>query len=215
MPLISIIIPVYNCSIYINKCIDSIINQKGVDYEILLIDDGSTDSSGNICDLYAKKHKNIMVYHKENEGVSAARNTGLDNCHGEYITYVDSDDFLEPNVLSLMLKKLLELDVDIIIGSFNKVSSEGDLYPSIQNTDGDSLLDANEIVEYRISYLRNPRKNQMLMICWAKLLRMSIIGKNNIRFDTSLDIGEDMNFNFNYLSYVKSSLFLDCDYQNC
>jgi hypothetical protein len=114
-----------------------------------------------------------------------------------------------------MLKKLLELDVDIIIGSFNKVSSEGDLYPSIQNTDGDSLLDANEIVEYRISYLRNPRKNQMLMICWAKLLRMSIIGKNNIRFDTSLDIGEDMNFNFNYLSYVKSSLFLDCDYQNC
>ena len=84
MTLISIIIPVYNCSKYINKCIDSIINQKGVDYEILLIDDGSTDSSGNICDLYAKKHKNIMVYHKENEGVSATRNTELDNCHGDY-----------------------------------------------------------------------------------------------------------------------------------
>ena len=63
MPLISIIIPVYNCSKYINKCIDSIIKQKGADYEILLIDDGSTDSSGSICELYAKKHKNIMVYH--------------------------------------------------------------------------------------------------------------------------------------------------------
>ena len=209
MPLISIIIPVYNCSKYINKCIDSIIKQKGVDYEILLIDDGSTDSSGGICDLYAKKHKNIMVYHKENEGVSATRNTGLDNCRGEYITYVDSDDFLEPNALSLMLKKLLELDVDIVIGSFNKVSSEGDLLASIQNTDGDSLLDANEIVEYTISYLRNPRKNQMLMSCWAKLFRRSIIEKNSIRFDTSLDNAEDMDFNFNYLSYVKSALFIE------
>ena len=184
MTLISIIIPVYNCSKYINKCIDSIISQKGVDYEILLIDDGSTDSSGNICDLYAKKHKNIMVYHKENEGVSAARNTGIDKCRGEYITFVDSDDFLEPNALSLKLKKLIELDVDIVIGSFNKVSPEGDLNASIQNTDGDSLLDANEIVEYTISYLRNPRKKQMLMSCWGKLFRMSIITKNSIRFDT-------------------------------
>ena len=215
MPLISIIIPVYNCSIYINKCIDSIIKKKGVDYEIILIDDGSNDLSGSICDLYAKKHKNIMVYHKENEGVSAARNTGLDKCRGEYITYVDSDDFLEPNALSLMLKKLIELDVDIVIGSFNKVSSEGDLIASIQNTDGDSLLDAIEIVEYTISYLRNPRKNQMLMSCWGKLFRMSIIEKNSIRFDTSLDIGENMDFNFNYLSYVKSALFLDCNYQSC
>ena len=116
--ILSIIIPVYNCSKYINKCIDSIINQKGVDYEILLIDDGSTDTSGNICDLYANKHKNIMVYHKENEGVSAARNTGIDKCRGEYITFVDSDDFLEPNALSLKLKKLIELNVDIVIGSF-------------------------------------------------------------------------------------------------
>jgi glycosyltransferase involved in cell wall biosynthesis len=209
MTLISIIIPVYNCSKYINKCIDSIINQKGVDYEILLIDDGSTDSSGNICDLYAKKHKNIMVYHKENEGVSAARNTGIDKCRGEYITFVDSDDFLEPNALSLKLKKLIELDVDIVIGSFNKFSSEGDLITPIQNTDGDSLLDANEIVEYTISYLRNPRKKQMLMSCWGKLFRMSIIEKNSIRFDTSLHNAEDLDFNFNYLSYVKSALFIE------
>ena len=86
MPLISIIIPVYICSKYINKCIDSIIKQKGVDYEIILIDDCSTDSSGSICDLYAKKHKNIMVYHKENEGVSVSRNIGLDNCRGENIS---------------------------------------------------------------------------------------------------------------------------------
>tara|TARA_B100000686_G_C16801940_1_gene986713 strand:- start:2424 stop:3464 length:1041 start_codon:yes stop_codon:yes gene_type:complete len=209
MPLISIIVPVYNSSKYINKCIDSIVKQKGVDYEIILINDGSKDSSGSICDRYAKKFNNIRVFHKENEGVSAARNTGLDNCQGDFITYVDSDDFLEQNILSQMLKKQLELDVDIIIGSFNKVSPSGDVLAYVCNSEGDLLLDANEIVDYTISYLRNPRKNQMLMSCWAKLFRRSIIEKNSIRFDTSLDISEDVDFNFNYLSYVKSALLLE------
>lgn len=103
MPLISIIIPVYNSENAINRCIDSIMSQVFQDWELLLIDDGCTDKSGEICDEYASKDRRIRVFHKENGGVCSARNVGLDNAKGEWITFCDSDDFVYPNWLKIML----------------------------------------------------------------------------------------------------------------
>ena len=97
-PLISIIVPVYNVERYLVKCLDSIVNQTYQNLQIILIEDGSSDNSGKICDDYSKKDQRISVIHKRNEGLSAARNEGLDIAEGEYIGFVDSDDYIEPDM---------------------------------------------------------------------------------------------------------------------
>ena len=105
-PIISVIVPVYNVEQYLPHCIDSILTQTFTDFEVLLIDDGSTDNSGRICDEYAKKDNRIRVFHKENGGVSSARNVGLDNAEGEFLGFVDGDDILSPVYLMILLKAL-------------------------------------------------------------------------------------------------------------
>ena len=104
MRKISIIVPVYQAEKYISKCIESIVNQAYKNLEIILIDDGSTDSSGEICDRYGERDKRIVVVHNPNKGVSDARNCGMDIATGDYITFVDSDDFLEPQMYSEMMQ---------------------------------------------------------------------------------------------------------------
>ena len=99
-PKISIIVPVYNAERYLHRCIDSILAQTFRDFELLLIDDGSKDNSGYICDEYAEKDERVKVWHKENGGVSSARNVGLDNARGEWVTFADSDDWLESNAFA-------------------------------------------------------------------------------------------------------------------
>lgn len=99
-PLISVIVPVYNVKTLLPRCINSLLSQKFTDYELLLIDDGSTDGSGDICDEYGKKDSRIKVIHKQNEGVSKTRNRGIDEARGEWITFVDSDDYITPDYLS-------------------------------------------------------------------------------------------------------------------
>ena len=93
--LLSIIVPVYNVEMYLKRCVDSILKQDYDNMEIILVDDGSTDSSGVICDQYASNYKNVKVIHKKNGGLSDARNFGLDNCRGQYISFIDSDDWIE------------------------------------------------------------------------------------------------------------------------
>lgn len=100
MPLVSIIVPIYNAEKTLRRCIDSILSQTFSDWELLMIDDGSTDQSGTICDQYAIKDKRIKVFHKKNGGVSSARNLGLDNARGEWITFVDADDQIISNSLN-------------------------------------------------------------------------------------------------------------------
>ena len=101
--LLSVIVPVYNVENYLSRCVDSILSQSGVTLEVLLVDDGSTDASGKICDSYAARDDRVKVIHKENGGLSSARNTGLDRASGDYVTFVDSDDYLEPEAYGPML----------------------------------------------------------------------------------------------------------------
>lgn len=113
MELISIIVPVYKVEKYLCECIDSILAQTYENFELILVDDGSPDNSGKICDEYAEKDKRIKVIHKENGGVSSARNVGLDNVKGEYITFIDSDDFVEKQYLELMYNRIIETNSDM------------------------------------------------------------------------------------------------------
>lgn len=111
--LISVIVPVYNVEKYLAKCVDSIINQTYRNLEIILVDDGSTDSSGELCDNLAKKDSRIVVYHKENAGVSSARNLGLDKAKGEFIGFIDSDDYIDPDMYEFLYNDLKKHNVDI------------------------------------------------------------------------------------------------------
>ena len=112
--LISIIVPVYNVEKYLNRCIDSIINQTYKNIEIILVDDGSTDDSGKICDEYLIKEPRVKVLHKSNGGLSSARNAGIDICKGRYIGFVDSDDWIESTMYEILYKKMIYFDADII-----------------------------------------------------------------------------------------------------
>lgn len=114
MELISVIVPVYNVEAYVAKCIESIQNQSYQHLEIILVDDGSTDDSGDICDQYAAYDDRIKVIHQENGGISAARNTGIEAANGDYITFVDSDDYIAPNMYEDMLYILKDNDLDIL-----------------------------------------------------------------------------------------------------
>ena len=117
-PQISIIVPVYNVEKYLSRCLDSILSQTFSDFEILLINDGSTDNSGGICDKYAKKDKRIRVFHKNNEGVNRARNTGLDNAKGDWITFVDSDDWIDKDMYYKLYNEAILSEADIIMCDF-------------------------------------------------------------------------------------------------
>ena len=113
-PLLSVIIPVYKVEKYLRRCLDSIVNQTYKNLEIILVDDGSPDNSGKICDEYAQNDKRIKVIHQKNKGQGAARNTGIIAANGELITFVDSDDWIENNTYEIMVSKLLQYELDII-----------------------------------------------------------------------------------------------------
>lgn len=123
--LISVIVPVYNVEKYLHKCLNSIINQTYTNLEIILVDDGSTDKSGMICDEYSELDTRIKVVHQENGGLSAARNTGLDIMNGDLVTFVDSDDWIDCNMINKLYDILLEYNAEISCISFHKVFEDG------------------------------------------------------------------------------------------
>ncbi len=186
-PLVSIIVPVYKAEKWLHRCVDSILAQTMEDFELLLIDDGSPDRSGEICDEYAAKDSRVRVFHKENGGVSSARNLGLDNAQGEWISFVDADDWVEVDYLAGLTENL---DADFITGGMrdtqgNVCVTENRLY---------SNVDIREFIEQH-------NGGCFVRVVWGKLLRREIIEKNRIRFDEKIRFGEDTIFNKQVLLY--------------
>lgn len=122
MPKISIIIPIYNSEKFLNKCIDSVLVQSEKDFELLLIDDGSTDKSGSVCDEYAKKDNRIRVIHKTNAGTASARNDALDIAKGDYIAFCDNDDYISPYFYETLLNALKETGADVVVSEMTRDS---------------------------------------------------------------------------------------------
>jgi glycosyltransferase involved in cell wall biosynthesis len=179
MALISIIIPVYNTSMYLKQCVDSVINQDFAQYEIILVDDGSTDSSGTICDEYSLNHDFIKVIHKENGGLSDARNTGLANALGEHILFIDSDDYISENSLSSLYDTMNEeSDVDVIFLDAVKAFSDGTALPLGDNYIKDKILykTHKEVLDHLASLPKFPGS------ACTKLIRRKLIAENNLYF---------------------------------
>lgn len=190
MPLVSVIIPVYNSEKYLKECLDSVVNQSFKDFEVLLINDGSTDNSGQICDEYAAKDNRFRVFQKENGGVSSARNLGLENAKGEWIAFVDSDDKVEKDYLLDLKNGLINDKIGLVIHSFKKVN--GDTVNNYKIENGIVKVDnLEELFEKRnINNFGYPV---------SKLFKKEIIKKNNLKFPLELTIAEDISFLLNYI----------------
>ena len=125
--LVSVIVPVYNVEKYLRQCLDSLLEQTYKNIEVVMVDDGSKDSSGKICDEYAKKYENFYAVHKENAGLGMARNTGFEHINGEYVTFLDSDDYLENDCIEILYNTLLKQQVDMCKGGFKRVIDSGEV----------------------------------------------------------------------------------------
>jgi len=207
--LVSIIIPVYNAEKYLHRCLKSVINQSYKNIEIVLVNDGSTDNSGEICDKYAKNDKGIKVIHTGNCGPAAARNAGIENSKGEFIFFLDSDDFIKNDALSLLIENYNQHKADIIVGDFNKIKEDKKSDSGHARFFSSSkLLTKQDIIDYTRCYLKQPNRFPLFTQSWGRVFKSSIIKKNNIFFDTGLRTFEDVAFNFNYLKYTNKLFFL-------
>lgn len=194
-PLVSIVVPVFNTAPYLPACISSILAQSFTDLELLLVDDGSTDGSGIICDEYAKKDSRIRVFHKENGGVSSARNLGLDHASGEWIYFVDSDDQVLPGGLQTMVDCISD-DVDIVLAGYQKYDEDGNVVYEIDDR-VICLMDKRESLS--TLYSRHGKYYNYLTYGCIRLLRNKIIQKYNLRFDTEITNKEDTLFLVQYI----------------
>lgn len=177
--LISIIVPIYKVELYINKCIDSILNQTYTNLEIILVDDGSPDNCGRICDDYKKRDSRIKVIHKKNGGLSEARNYGIDLSTGDYILFVDSDDYIHKNMCKILLEKANKYDVDIV--SCNLI----EIYPDNSSKNNKQIIDTEEKVFSNIKMIEQYFFNYTvdLNVVWNKLYRRKIFfNKERLRF---------------------------------
>lgn len=192
--LISIIVPVYNAQHYLHRCIESILCQSFSDFELILINDGSSDASGSICDEFAQKDSRIQVLHQSNSGVSVARNTGIKNSKGHFICFVDADDCLESDYLQNFSPQTNSDAPDIIIQGLKIYSPKEGIeekicFPEIQPSSLSSVLN-KKLIQFRGPY--------------CKLFKACIINKYHLSFPSSLQYGEDSIFYLNYLSHCST-----------
>ena len=202
MPVISVIVPVYNVEKVLYHCIDSILNQIFNDFELILVDDGSTDNSGRICDEYAGKDTRAKVIHKQNGGVSRARNAGIEAAKGEYICFVDSDDFLESSYLEELIEtKKKYPDFDNVWCGFQTVE---DYYKN--NKKAYDVERDNDYFFSDLSSIMDLFEKWFVQMPWNKLYKTKTIVENSIVFPPEISLGEDYIFNLRYLDCTNGKI---------
>lgn len=179
---VSVILPVYNAATTITRMLDSLRDQTLVDFEVLMIDDGSTDNSGAILDEYAQKDNRFRVVHKKNEGVSAARQTGVELAQGEYVIHADSDDWVDQTMLEELYAKAENDDADVVICDF------------FSNTDTGQTLCKQRPSELKADVILRELFQQLHGSCWNKLVRQACYNKYNVRFPKGINHCEDLLF---------------------
>lgn len=179
--LISIVIPIYNVEKYLKRCVDSVINQTYKNLEIILVDDGSTDNCGKICDEYAKKDKRIKVIHKKNGGLSDARNAGIDVSKGRYLSFIDSDDFVDKRFIGTLYNNLINNDADLSLVKYYSFSKNEDVYETME----DEKITVLSRDEYFNLIYEEPVNS---VVAWNKLYKKEIF--NEIRYPVG-KINED------------------------
>lgn len=192
-PQISIIVPVYNVEQYLPRCIDSILAQSFDDFELLLVDDGSTDSSGKICDNYTSKDERVYVVHKENGGVSSARNAGLDIAKGKWIYFVDSDDVILPNALETFMSYIKSKSKFVMAGF--TISEENGIL--VEQPKGLKYCELSILEALKEMYVPSDFRYQGFL--WCKLFKREVVQHNHLRFDERISFNEDRLFIVEYL----------------
>lgn len=189
--LISVIVPVYNVEEFVKKCLDSLVRQSYKNLEIIVIDDGSTDNSGRICDEFAEKEKNVKVFHRKNGGLSDARNFGIKKAGGEIIAFVDSDDFVDEEYIGVMYGKMVQKDVDVVVCGYNFVKPKKDV-----------LSGKNAVIKLLTEH------GNIDIVAWNKLYRKSLFADNEIWFPKGKK-HEDTLTTYKVLSKARKVVYLD------
>ena len=204
----SIIVPIYNVDKYLKECVDSILAQSFTDYELILVNDGSVDKSPEICDDYAKKDSRIKVIHKANSGSADSRNVGTSNANGEYIIYVDSDDFIiSTDFLGDIYNKVQKNSPDLVLYKFQKYYQGRGLAVCDFTLDfGKEAQDIGEIL------LNCVKANAYYGMAWIKAIKKSLLEENNIKFEKGIVSGEDMDWYFHVLFKAKTIDIIDKSY---
>ena len=196
--MITVVVPVYNMKNYLSKCIDSLLQQTISDYEIVIVDDGSTDGSSQLCDSEAKKSDKIRVVHKSNGGLSSARNCGMDCAEGEYIIFPDPDDWVEPDYLEHLFSLMEKEKADLSICGFYRFSSKGE-WPF--------KLPPESVMDVKTALHRLVLPSDFSGYAWNKLFSMKIIQEKGLRFDEELKSLQDLHFCFRYFQFCERIAF--------
>lgn len=203
--LISVIVPCYNVEKYLKKCVESIVNQSYQNLEIILVDDGATDGTPALCDELAKTDDRIKVLHKVNEGVSIARNFGIDNSNGNYITFFDSDDWIEPDTIKTAYDKLTNENLDLVVWGYTADFVD----------DNEQVLNSRECIVNGVcekdnaNILTQKDTLGLLGYTWNKLYKTDIIKENNLLFEKGISLVEDILFNSLYITNCEKIAFID------
>lgn len=207
MPVkISVVVPVYNTVKYLQRCVDSILNQTFKEFEVLLIDDGSSDGSERLCDKLASTDKRIRVIHQSNSGVSVARNNGIESAAGEYLLFVDSDDYLERDMIKSLIYNTTHNNADLCMCGYKRVFSS-------ENQD---VLEKEGIydIEGIRALMKKWKLDPIIGSPCNKLFNMSILNKYNIRFIPEIKYAEDYMFNVEYLKHISNLYVVEKPFYN-
>lgn len=203
--MISIIVPVYQAEKSLKNCIESVLSQTYQSIELILVDDGSHDDSGKICDEFKKKDSRVKVIHKKNGGVSSARNAGLSIAKGEYIEFMDADDKLDPNACEKLTEIIVSHDWDFVV--FGHKVFKDVKYITSKGIDREYCTKTELMEDFVRLY-----EKQLLNPPWNKLYRKTIIDEKKIVFDKDISLGEDVIFNLEYMKYIHNAKFISDDF---
>lgn len=209
--MISVIVPVYNVERYIRQCLNSLVSQTYCNKEIVLVDDGSKDSSGAICDEYSDRYDFVKAVHKKNAGLGMARNTGLEHITGKYVAFVDSDDWLSKDLLEVLYNNLIANNVDFCKSGFQRVKNDGTIVSVTQykNETFEGNRAKKELLPRMVG--SSPSQHDSVEMCvWGVLYNAEIIKSHGIRFPSERElISEDLVFNIDYMQYANGACIVD------
>ena len=212
-PKVSIIIPVYNGEKVLKRCIDSILSQSYTDFELIIINDGSTDKSIEIINEYKEKDCRIKVIDNENKGVSETRNIGIDHAVGEYIQFIDCDDYINKDMLMNAVESIEDNNADLVVtGIILEIEDKNKTKTSTQTFEYENLKGKVNIAKGVLERLDGAYIHSL----WNKIFKRNIIINNNIKMDKNINLGEDLIFNLEYLKKCENVIFDDkCYYHYC
>lgn len=199
---ISVIIPIYNVEKYLKRCIDSVLRQEKVSMEIILINDGSTDSSGSICEEYVVKHSNIKCTHIKNSGPSTAKNVGYDMATGNYVAFIDSDDEIKPDMFHTMLVSGYKYNADIVCCNYIQVDEEGN-FSHTEHTNQEYVLTQDEALKAILI------KDKIYSQCWTKIYKRETMDLHHVRNIDGLKTEEDFIYNIQAFACSKTVCIVD------